>query len=156
MAQEDCRKDSVKYAQAYDYIMNDTVNKGRLIVVSDSIVDLDRDYFFSSSLDSIERKKLECYRGEKNYKWFVPYHSNCIASWFPTKNANAEYVLFFSQVEDKMLRADLLPFNKAYVGIRYMFWYKQYHFLEGYIYLFIFDSDNLSLKKAARSDIIFN
>lgn len=110
MAQTDCGQDTIMYSMAYNYIINDSVNQNKKIEVSDSIVDLDR-FWFSQYMNNfpIEKEKLDQYRANKNYKWFESYYSPCIASLFCKKNQQSNNILFFSQIEDNMLRVDILP-----------------------------------------------
>ena len=138
IAQLNCSQDSTTYIAAYNYVVNDSLCQEKNIVVSDSIVDLDR-FLFSDDLTKfpIEREKLDQYRFSKNHVWFKPFYSPCISSIFNVKNLNSKSVLFFSVIEDNMLRADLLPHNKKWVN---KFNYDEMaHHNEGHIYLFIFN-----------------
>jgi len=141
-AQHNCTQDSMAYSIAYDYIMNDSINKGQIIAVSDSIIDLDR-YWYSRELDSFpeEKRKLNQYRASKKFIWFTPYYSQCLSSLFcQTKDKSAIKVIFFSQIEDNMLLVDLLPRKKHYN----MFRYSEMAFQnEGMTYLFIFSEEGL-------------
>lgn len=154
VAQVNCKQDSIMYIAAYDYVVNDSLNRGKNIVVSDSIVDLDR-FWFSKDLTefTVERKKLDQYRLNKNYIWFDPFYSPCIASLFVEKKMYSKQVLFFSVIEDNMLRVDLLPHNRKCVNkFNYNAISSQ---TEGQVYLFIFNKDG-SIKKAFSHEIIYD
>lgn len=153
-AQSDCDQDSIMYIAAYNYVANDSINRGKNIVVSDSIVDLDR-FWFSKDLTefTVEKEKLDLYRLRKNYVWFDSFYSPCISSLFSGKNLNSKLVLFFSTIEDNMLRVDLLPYNKKWKN---KFSYDTMSFQNvGQIYLFIFNKDR-SIKKAFSHEIIYD
>ncbi len=154
IAQINCIQDSTMYIAAYNYIASDSLNRGKSIVVSDSIVDLDR-FWFSKDLTefTVEREKLDHYRLSKNYVWFDSFYSQCISSLFSGKNLNSKMVLFFSIIEDNMLRADLLPHNKKWKN---KFNYNTMSFQNvGQIYLFIFNKDG-SIKKVFSHEIIYD
>lgn len=153
-AQSDCTQDSVLYMIAYNYIVNDSINKGKTITVSDSIVDLDR-YWCSAELDSFpeEKKALKQYRENKKYVWFTTYYSQCLNTLFHhTKNISAKKVIFFSQIEDNMLLAELLPYKKQCN----LFSYDEMAFLStGQSYLFIFSKEGI-LKAAFSHEMIYD
>lgn len=119
-AQLSCYKDSIKYLAAYNYIINDSINQGKIIAVSDSIIDLDR-YWFSEELKSfpIEQEILNKYRENKNFTWFTTFYSSFLSVLFKDKNQLANYVIFFSKVEDNMLLADLLPHTRQFDKFNY-------------------------------------
>ncbi|WP_148373315.1 hypothetical protein [Bacteroides bouchesdurhonensis] len=152
-AQNNCRNDSIMYLIAYNYIVNDSINYGKSISVADSIIDLDR-FWFSKDLVAlpVEREKLVNYHANKKYISSAPFYSPCIALLFGKKIRQSNVVLFFSKIEDNMLRADLLPCKKY--GNKYN--YDQMSFQnEGQIYLFVFDK-NGDLKGAFSHEIIYD
>lgn len=154
IAQLNCNQDSTMYIAAYNYVVNDSLCQEKNIVVSDSIIDLDR-FWFSKDLSefSIEREKLDQYRFRKSYAWFKPFYSPCISSIFNVKNLNSKLVLFFSVIEDNMLRADLLPHNKKWTN---KFNYDEMSFQNvGQIYLFIFNKKG-RIKKVFCHEIIYD
>jgi len=153
IAQKDREKDSVLYLAAYNYILNDSVNQNKKIAVSDSIVDLDR-FWFSQDLKNftIEKEKVDQYRSAKKFMWTKPYYSYFIDSLFCKNKKQANNVLFFSQIEDNMLRVDILP-KKRCVD---KFDYNAVAFQNiGRIYLFIFDK-NGNIKKTFSREIIYD
>jgi hypothetical protein len=152
VAQTNCSQDSVIYLAAYNYIFQDSVNQGKTITVSDSIVDLDK-FWFSQDISDCPAKKevLDQYRANKGFIWFDTYYSPCLASLF-CKTTTSKNVLFFSKIEDNMLRADLLPYKQQ----SNKFDYGKMAFQNvGQIYLFIFNKDG-SLKSAFSHEIIYD
>jgi len=158
-AQSDCGQDSIKYLIAYDYIVNDFVTKGEIVMVSDSIIDLDR-YWFSEELKNFpeEQRKMNQYRVNKGFVWSDPFYSSCITSMFPIKEILPNRILFFSQIEDNILLADLLPLNRynPYIKQSDRFNYAKMTFQNmGRIYLFIFCGDG-NLKATFSREIIYD
>ena len=139
MAQNDCKEDTALYLAAYQYIINDSVNQNKEISVSNFIVDLDR-FFFSEDLQSfpVEKEKVDQFRENKGFSWFESYYSYCIDSLF-CKKQQANSVLFFSQIEDNMLRVDVLPRKRCFDKFDYDTLAFQ---TVGRNYLFIFDEDD--------------
>ncbi len=148
-AQIDCGQDSAKYIAAYNFIINDSINRGKSIVVSDSIVDLDRFWFFDELKKfPEEQQKLKQYRKNKGFIWSDPFYSPCLAKLFFLRDESVNNVLFFSTIEDNILIADLLSFTGRYDKFSYN------TFLSGgRIYLFIFCEDGTI--KAAFSNEYF-
>ena len=154
-SQSNCDQDSVKYLIAYNYIINDSVNKENKMTVCDSIVDLDR-FWFSRNLTDFpqEKKILDQYRENKKFIWFEPFYSPCLASIF-CKKGMSKHVLFFSQIEDNMLRADLLPSKKQFNCTDIYNYHKMASFTEGRIYMFIFNDDG-TIKAFFNNEIIYD
>jgi hypothetical protein len=142
-AQNNCENDSIRYLVAYNYIINDSINTNKRLGVSDSIVDLDR-FWFSHQLDSLPLKKaiVDTYRSNKDYKWFKTYHAECL-DFLSNKNKQGQYVIFFSQIEDDMLRVDVLPVKNSMNNTKH--YDKLASFTNGYIYLFIFSRSTIQL-----------
>ena len=153
VAQNDCEKVAALYLAAYNYIVNDSVNQNKKIIVSDSIIDLDR-FWFSQDLENfpVEKEKLEQYRVDKGFNWFETYYSHCIDSLFCKKNQQANNILFFSPIEDNILRADVLPRKRCVNKFDYNTMAFQ---TVGQIYLFIFDDDG-TIKMVFGRKIIYD
>lgn len=144
------KRDSIMYKQAYQYIVNDSINIGKTIAVSDSIEDLDW-HFFSQNMDTPLREWADKYREKRTFLIDFAYYSKCLKSLFSPKNMNATHTLFFSGVKYNMILADLFPCpkeikmsaNKRFEMDSFTYW-----FPNGivYSYLFVFN-DDYSLKK---------
>jgi len=150
--QSNCCQDSAKYLAAYQYIINVSANDTVGIVVSDSIVDLDRFWFYDHLVDfPLEKKIVKQYRINKQFIWFDTFYLPCISSMF-CKNVSVKHVLFFSQIEDNMLIATLLPYTRQ----RDKFYYDEMaRFTTGIIYLFIFE-DNSTIKAVFCKTMIYD
>lgn len=152
-AQLDCNQDSIKYMMAYKFIENDSINKNKLISVSDSIIDLDW-FWFSKDLVRlpIQKEKIDNYRLDRKYIWFNPYYSSCINSLFCKNNKRSNNILFFSNIESNMLRADLLPQKKYINNYSYEEVSRQ---TVGQIYLIIFGEED-TIKEVFSHEIIYD
>ncbi|NDP22618.1 MAG: hypothetical protein GZ091_16285 [Paludibacter sp.] len=153
IAAQNCERDSLLYLTAFNYILKDSINHNNSIAVSDSIIDLDR-FWFSKGLENFpnEKELLNQYRANKGYKWFKPYHSKLINLLF-CRQKNEQKVLFFSPIENNILRADLLPINQRSKDI--FDYNKLASFTEGYQYLFIFNNSK-TIKLALCRKIIYD
>ena len=153
MAQTNCSQDSTRYLDAYNYIIQEPVNQEKTIVVSDSIVDLDRFWFSQDIADyPTEKEILNQYRANKKFVWMDAYYSPYLASLFCRKTTMPKNLLFFSKIEDYMLRADLLLYKQQ----SNKFDYKKMTIQNiGQIYLFIFNKDG-SLKFAFSHEITYD
>lgn len=152
-SQFSCDQNSVKYLMAYNHIINDSINQGKIIAVSDSIVDLDR-YWFSGELKEFpeHQKKLNQYRANRGFTWFTTFYSPCLRALFGDKNPLANHVIFFSKVEDNMLLADLLPHFKQFDKFNYD---KMAFQNVGWTYLFIFNNKG-ELKVVFNREMIYD
>lgn len=152
-SQLDCSKDSLRYIKAYNIIKSDSVLNNKSLVVSDSIVDPDWCWFSKDMVMYPEEQKIVAdYRENKKYIWKSPVYSHCLASIFPRINNNSMFALFFSLIEDNMLRADLFPHNERIIKLKY----DEIAFqTEGYAYLFLFDKED-EVKSVFRLKIIYD
>lgn len=152
------QKDSVIYTNAYRYIIKDSTNLNKSIILSDSIVDLDK--YWSSGLDSFPKEKeiLNQYRERKKYQYFKAFFSqvlNSLSNEHKTSHHSNSVILFFSKIENYTLRADVLPLDNKYTDQTRIFDYTNYDFGEGYEYLFILNPDG-SIKLALKQQVIRN
>jgi len=151
--QYDCGNDGILYLAAYNYILNDSINHNEKIAVCDSIIDLDRFWFSQDMKDfPIEKENIDKYRAAKEFKWDKPYYSYYIDSLFCEKNKQANNILFFSQIEDNMLRTDILPHKRCVDKFNYNAMAFQNI---GLVYLFIFDKNN-TIKIVLSREIIYD
>jgi hypothetical protein len=87
----------------------------------------------------------------KRYIWFDPFYSHFLASQFCKKDMSNN-VIFFSTIEDNILRADILPRKRQ----TNMFDYDKMAFQNvGYIYLFVFNVDG-TIKLALQEEMIYD
>lgn len=154
-SQNTWQRDSAMYMTAYAYILNDSINQKKILLVADSLVDLDCIYN-EDTLNTKEENGI-LLRQRKKYKFFAPYHSSLLSSLFPKFDVSSEsYVLFFSPIiENVILRADLYFFDKNHVNTKDIFRYDSYIFGTSYQYLFIFQP-NATLKRVICNEFILN
>lgn len=103
------------YMAAYNYILNDSINNNRLIVVADSIVDLDRYWVTGLEQFPEEYKKLARYIEKQMKRMFATSssYSPLLASLFHDQDVKlSNAILFFSRIIDLMLRADINILSK--------------------------------------------
>lgn len=158
LCQSMCYKDSIMYMSAYRYILNDSINRNKLVAVADSIVDLDRYWMTGLEQYPEEQKKLACYREKQMKRIFTAtaFYSPLLASLFHDQDVmHSNTILFFSEIADLMLRADINFFDKGYVGDYEKFNYEAYIWGISYEYLFIFNEDG-TIKKVLRRELILN
>jgi hypothetical protein len=133
------------YAQAYDYVIKDSINRGKIIFISDSIVDIDR-LGFSIQLKKHPDKIKIIKQVSKSY-WFKNFYSKEIATLFEKSNRlsiNSKSILFFSKVENGTLCADLFE-KRKYSGIDYD-WISLMNKCNRYLFFF---------NKEGKIDIVF-
>jgi hypothetical protein len=99
------KKDLLKYAEAYNYILSDSINQGKDIFVSNVIVDIDRFYFKNDVKD--DSTMTHTINSLTKYHWFDDFSSLEIKELFGEQNKKTESILFFSLIEKNTLRADL-------------------------------------------------
>lgn len=158
VCQNTWQKDSIMYMAAYKYITNDSINKNKLIVVSDSIEDLDR--YWDTGLEQFpeESEKLKKQRNEqrKRYSIKTTYYSPLLASLFQNQDVKrSQTILFFSKIEDMILIANINFFNKRYIPEDNKFECGNYIWGISYEYLFIFNEDG-TIKKALWRELMLN
>ncbi len=149
--QINCEKDFFLYFEAYNHIVKLRENKIKIIAVSDSIVDLDR-YWISPELEKypIAKRQLNTFRENKKYVWTEPYYCSCLDALCTKEHSttSATHILFFSQVEDNILLAELLPCTNTFIvgaegtDCLSMSYDKLSMFTLANRYLFIFNTDS--------------
>lgn len=138
--------DSAKYSCAYKYIKNNTTAKR--IKVSRCIVDLDRWVFPFDSLADLPKEKnalMAFVERKKNGRNKDCFSNEIAALTFDVKKP--QNILYFSQIEDNMLVACLLPFDKHRHRIKDIDRFDIIcRFNESENYLFVFDDNNIIQK----------
>lgn len=152
VAQDFCMKDSTKYLNAYNYILNDSINLNKVIFVSDTIVDLDRIWFLHD-LDSLPKEKT-ILKSLTKYSWKPNFHSENISKIFSSNyiNYNSKTILFFSWIEKNTLCVDLFHDKQT----ANMFDYNKIASQnKSQMYLFIFNPDG-KIKYVFRKEILYS
>lgn len=105
-----------RYLKARDYIKTDSLFLGKSIYFSPYLADLDFFYFKDAiSRDSTLSKNLP---SSKN-RWFDDYYSSRLDSIMGKQCRNSDYIVFFSLVENSILRVDILPFKKDIISFQF-------------------------------------
>lgn len=158
LSQNECKRDSMFYATAYNYIVNES---GKKLWISDSVYDLDGVFFYVDLKDYPEIvEKLRKDLINSNFKMFVPYYSACIAS-IPHLRcySTANHIVFFSPIKDSVLIANVCSLRirepaKYYKVKKTELDYKTLNrFTTIREYLFIFNKDN-TIRAAFSKDVI--
>jgi hypothetical protein len=151
IAQDFCINDSTRYLNAYNYILNDSINLNKVIFVSDTIIDLDRIWFLHD-LDSLPKEK-EIIKNLTKYSWKANSHSENISKVFPLNylNHSSKTILFFSWIEKNTICADLF-YDKRIETFNYERIASQN---KSQMYLFIFDS-NGKIKHVFRKELLYS
>lgn len=154
-SQNTWQRDSAMYMTAYTYILNDSINQKKNLLVADSLVDLDCIYN-EDTLNTKEENEI-LLRQKKKHKYLPPYHSSLLSNLFPKIDISSEFhVIFFSPIiENVMLRADLYFLQKKNINMKDIFRYDSYIFGTSYQYLFIFQP-NSTLKRVICNEFILN
>jgi len=159
-AQSNCSNDSIMYITAYNFINRDIIgaNQDKYIFASDSIVDLDWFIFSNDLIDyPIKKEKIEKYRINKKFVWFETFYSPFLNYLFCEikKKQSDKGIIFFSQIEDNMLRADFLKWNYFKKNFNKYSYSEMSHQNEGFVYLFIFDEFGI-IKATFSHEIIYD
>ena len=101
----------ILYDYVYNYIKHDSINVGKRIAVSDSIIDLDRIWDIK---DIVGEKDVNSCREEKEYEYFKPYHSFLLTKLHEANKLEPDMILFFSPIENDMLQVDLYSFESSF------------------------------------------
>lgn len=152
VAQDICIKDSIKYLNAYNYILNDSINLNKTIFVSDTLIDLDRIWFLSD-LDSLPKEKA-IIKSLINYSWKPNFYSDNISKIFFSNynDCNSKTVLFFSWIEKNTLCVDLFQDEQIISEFDYNKIASQN---KSHMYLFIFDL-NGKIEHVFRKEILYS
>ena len=154
IAQKDDSK-AMLYKKCYEYIVDDQqLNKNQLIV-SDTIIYVERIFFhevFKKTDESME-DYLSRIDSVDNDKFYSSYYSPLLDSLFHKKNKHVcrkepFHILYFSRISDNLLFAELV-YIKKYVSLSH---YICTFLNSTYTYLFILDED-LSIQKVFKIEI---
>jgi len=138
------------YKEAYEYVQKDSINVGLKIAVSDSIIDLDRAWNVELENYPAIKDELEQYRAKCGYKYFKPYYFFALHELHEDYKQHPQMILFFSQIENHALRADLYMFNP-----QYQYRNDLYVWGECTEYLFIINR-NMQIEKVLKRLVILN
>lgn len=138
------------YQRAFEYIKQDSINVGINIAVSDSIVDLDWNGFDGLDEYKDENADLDNCRNRQVNKNIKPYYSPALHELHNSNKHAPQKILFFSPIENNLLRADLHVFN-----LQYLYNNDWYIWGECIEYLVLLD-ENGHCKKVLKRRVILN
>lgn len=144
--------DLLKYKQAYNYIINDTVNHKQNLMVSDTIIFMESALFWEDLKTQNEKPETTINRLDSidNKRKYDNFYSSELSKTFD-KNTIAEFSLYFSKVIDDRLIAEVID-NKGLFQASYN---RITMFNTGRCYLFIFDARG-QLKSVIKKEINYN
>lgn len=146
-AQRECEKDSIIFANAYNYIAKDFKAK---VWFQDSIFDINNIMVFRQDLKSypeIVENLMQDFNSDSVTDFL--YQSLCLASIVHADYSLAKHVVFFSPIKDSVLMAEIYPL-KRYNPFKHkkiklkkneLVYKRVSRFTTGQFYLFIFDKD---------------
>lgn len=143
-----------QYECAFKYITEK--RGGEKYVISHHIIDLDR-WFFSGSLRDIPEKDSILQSYSRTHMVFADdLYSNMIVS-MGKKTNNPDYVLFFSPIDNGMLTAQIVPFNRRIHKRRDIDCYDCLAFQNTVdAYLFVFSEEGNLIKVVSFKQIHFD
>ena len=149
--QDICVKDIIKYKEAYNYLIKDSIMDDKSLFVSDTVVDMDRFYFHADVIDYPEIKTT--IDSLKKYTWNKGFSSEQLREVWKNQNPYSESILFFSLVEKNTLRADLFINRYSLANFNYddIIYFNRD---KVYAYLFVFNKQN-KLERVFRREIIY-
>lgn len=147
-----CDKDLYKYQESYKYIVNDSINKNKLIYVSNEIINMDL-VIFGNELKRKEEDEFALYTRLYSIPKEKNFYSDKLHKSIKFVNNHSKTILFFSHViNDSIICAELFD-NK---GVTNEFKYERIAFQnESYLYLFIFDQNKM-IKQAYRKKMLYS
>lgn len=139
---------SIVYRHAFEYIQQDNANLN--IAVSDSIIYLNKAWNIESGGCRNEESMLNQYEDNLKCEYSKPYYSAALFNLHEANKHNPQMVLFFSSMENHMLRADLHIFNS-----QYQYRNELYIWGECIEYLFLLKEDG-NIKKVFKQKVLLN
>lgn len=141
---------SIIYRHVFEYIQQDGINAKFNIAVSDSIIDLDKNWNIELGEYRNEELMLNQYESNLKCEYFKPYYSATLFSLHEANKHNPQLILFFSPIENHILRADLHSFNS-----QYQYRNELYIWGECIEYLFLLKEDG-NIKKVFKQKVLLN
>lgn len=151
-AQDISNADLFKYKQAYDCISKDSINLNKKIMVSDTVVFVERVLFWENLKVQGEKAEITINRIDSidNARKFKNFYSLLLSRSFK-KDKTATLNLYFSKIFKDSLVAEVID-NKGLCNATYS---RITMFNSGYCYLFVFDKKGY-IKIVLRKEISYN
>jgi hypothetical protein len=144
--------DLFKYKQVYDYIIKDSISLNKKIMVSDTIVFMERTLFWENLKVQGEKAEITINRIDSidNARKYDNFYSLQLSKSFK-KDTTATLNLYFSKIFKDSLVAEVID-NKGLYKASYN---RVTMFNTGYCYLFTFDT-NGTIKEVLIKEISYN
>lgn len=155
LAQKNYSADSIKYLAGYNAIINDSINKGKSLIISDSLVDLNISVFYKELKQKDEDKRSVMIR--LLYKIYQNVDFCSKLTFLNDKSVQySKNILFFSPIiNDSILCAELFEYERNLNKNNKTEYRHVAAFNTSYIYLFMFDKVG-KIKSMFRKEMIYD
>jgi len=154
-AQKNYSADSIKYLAGYNAIINDSISKGKNLIISDSLVSLNVAVFFKELKQKDEDKRSVMIR--LLYKIYQNVDFCSKLTFLNDKSVQySKNILFFSPIiNDSILCAELFEYKRNLNKNNKTEYRHVAAFNTSYIYLFMFDKVG-KIKSMFRKEMIYD
>ena len=155
LAQKNYSPDSIKYLAGYNAIINDSINKGKSLIISNSLLDLNISVFYKELKQKDEDKRSVMIRLVYKIYQNVDFCSNL--TFLNDKSVQySKNILFFSPIiNDSILCAELFEYKRNLNKNNKTEYRHVAAFNTSYIYLFMFDKVG-KIKSMFRKEMIYD
>ena len=154
-AQKNYSADSIKYLAGYNAIINDSINKGKSLIISNSLLDLNISVFYKELKQKDEDKRSVMIR--LLYKIYQNVDFCSKLTFLNDKSVQySKNILFFSPIiNDSILCAELFEYKRNLNKNNKTEYRHVAAFNTSYIYLFMFDKVG-KIKSMFRKEMIYD
>ena len=155
LAQKNYSPDSIKYLAGYNAIINDSINKGKSLIISNSLLDLNISVFYKELKQKDEDKRSVMIR--LLYKIYQNVDFCSKLTFLNDKSVQySKNILFFSPIiNDSILCAELFEYKRNLNKNNKTEYRHVAAFNTSYIYLFVFDKVG-KIKSMFRKEMIYD
>ena len=155
LAQKNYSPDSIKYLAGYNAIINDSINKGKSLIISNSLLDLNISVFYKELKQKDEDKRSVMSR--LLYKIYQNVDFCSKLTFLNDKSVQySKNILFFSPIiNDSILCAELFEYKRNLNKNNKTEYRHVAAFNTSYIYLFMFDKVG-KIKSMFRKEMIYD
>ena len=155
LAQKNYSPDSIKYLAGYNAIINDSINKGKSLIISNSLLDLNISVFYKELKQKDEDKRSVMIR--LLYKIYQNVDFCSKLTFLNDKSVQySKNILFFSPIiDDSILCAELFEYKRNLNKNNKTEYRHVAAFNTSYIYLFMFDKVG-KIKSMFRKEMIYD
>lgn len=152
--QSNCDQDSTKFLIAYNYIINDSINQGKDLIISNSLVSLNVAVFFRELKQKDEDERS---LAKRLYGIYQNVDFGSKLTFLNDKGVKySKNILFFSPIiNDSILCAELFEYKKNLNKSNKIKYRHVAAFNTSYIYLFVFDKVG-KIKSMFRKEMIYD